>query len=353
MQSQERENKQFRPFSNVIPCNYPFLHPVHSFASTFPKAVLQIQYNWYFREHNFTILSFLKVNFFTLKHLKNFKDLPFSLSFYPKPPISITNIIIVTEDSFEDEDDDVDDEDDDKSRKNQNYFCFIDPTKILLQNVNREFLGNYSCRGSNAAGWGDESNSKLLNILFEPGNATISVYPPIPLKRKSMVLSCAVEDSGNPKATRFHWLRGDDPVKDIVTAEWTIDPVGLHSRNNFSCYAFNDGGNGTLATINIDVQVPPTFISKLTQYTGFLYSEPNISLSCRVECVPHCSIYWFRDGQEITDLNNKYYINEMSLAADTSTGDFESVLSVLVSFISISSSSSIITSFRANSFRTQ
>lgn len=67
------------------------------------------------------------------------------------------------------------------------------------------------------------------------------------------------------------------------------DPVGLHSRNNFSCYAFNDGGNGTLATINIDVQVAPTFISKLPPYTGFLYSEPNVVLSCRVECVPHCS----------------------------------------------------------------
>lgn len=240
--------------------------------------------------------------------------------------------IIIIEDSFEDDDDVDEDSSDEKSRKSQNYFCFIDPTKILLQNVNREFLGNYSCRGYNNAGWGDESEAKLLDILFEPGNATVSVYPPIPIKRKSMVLSCAVEDPGNPKSTRFHWLRGDDPVKDIVTAEWTIDPVGLHSRNNFSCYAFNDGGNGTLATINIDVQVAPTFISKLPPYTGFLYSEPNIALSCRVECVPHCSIYWFRDGQEITNLNDKYFIKEMSLPADLSTGDFESVLSELVIF---------------------
>jgi hypothetical protein len=202
-------------------------------------------------------------------------------------------------------------------------------------------LGNYSCRGYNAAGWGEESTPKLLDILYEPGNASISVYPQTPLKRKSMVLSCSVEDLGNPKSTRFHWLRGDEPVKDIVTAEWTIDPVSLHSRNNFSCYAFNDGGNGTWATINIDVQVAPTFISKLPPYTGFLYSEPNIALSCRVECVPHCSIYWFRDGQEITNLNNKYFIKEMSLPADTSTGDFESVLSELVIYFLITNSSKL------------
>lgn len=41
------------------------------------------------------------------------------------------------------EDGDDGDGDDDDEPKNQNYFCFIDPTKILLQNVNREFLGNY------------------------------------------------------------------------------------------------------------------------------------------------------------------------------------------------------------------
>jgi hypothetical protein len=202
---------------------------------------------------------------------------------------------------------------------------------MLLQNVNREFLGEYSCTGYNAAGEGMDSEKKLLDVFYEPGNASISVYPQIPLRGKSMVLSCAVEELGNPKSTRFHWLRGDQPVKDIVTADWTIDPVGLDSRNNYSCYAFNDGGNGTLATINIDVQVAPKFISKLPQYTGFLYSEKNVSLTCRVECVPLCSIYWFRDGQEINNLNDRYFINNTVLPANTRTGDFESIQSELVS----------------------
>lgn len=237
-------------------------------------------------------------------------------------PLSALNI---TEDSFEDDDDDGE-----KSRKNQNYFCFIDPTKILLQNVNREFLGNYSCRGYNAAGWGEESEAKLLDIYYEPGNASISVYPAIPLKHKSMVLSCSVEDSGNPKSTRFHWLRGDEHVKDIIMADWPIDPVGLHSRNNFSCFAVNDGGNGTLATIYVDVQAAPKFIRNLPSYSGFQYSDLKIYLSCRVECVPDCNIYWYRDGLEIDRNNEKYIVKQMSLPADMSTGDFESVLSELV-----------------------
>jgi hypothetical protein len=237
----------------------------------------------------------------------------------------------------DDDDDDNDDvesnEDYDSKSQRKNYFCFIDPTKILLQNVNREFLGNYSCRGFNSAGWGTESTPKLLNVYYEPGNASISVDPPIPLKGKRMVLTCRVEDGGNPLSTRFLWFRGDDPVIDVTSQEWKIEPVTLHSRNNFSCFASNDGGNGTMATINVEVQVAPTHISKLPQYSGFLYSEPNIMLSCRVECVPKCTIYWFRDGEEITNNNERYFIKELSLPADKSTGDFESILSELVSLI--------------------
>lgn len=243
---------------------------------------------------------------------------------------------MLTDDSFAGDytdEDDSSENDEMAVRRNQNYFCFIDPTKILLQKVNREFLGNYSCRGFNAAGWGKESESKLLDVYYEPGNASIFVHPPVPISRKSMTLTCLIEDGGNPKSTRFHWLRGDELVKDIVSAEWIIDPVNFDSRNKYSCYALNDGGSGTMATINVEVHAAPKFLNKLPQYSGFPYFEPNIMLTCRVECVPMCSIYWFRDGEEITNLNERYFIKEVFLPADRSKGDFESVLSELVRLI--------------------
>lgn len=40
---------------------------------------------------------------------------------------------------------------------------------------------------------------------------------------------------------------------DVVTASWTVDPVGLDSRTNFSCYAYNEGGEGQAAAILLDV----------------------------------------------------------------------------------------------------
>lgn len=212
-----------------------------------------------------------------------------------------------------------------------NSLCYIDPYKMLLQDVGREFLGNYSCRGFNAAGWGEESKTEFLEVYYEPGNASISFSPEVPLKGKSMVLTCSIEEFGNPPATRYRWLRGDKPVYDVVDPIWRIDPVGLDSRNNFSCYAHNEGGNGGIATTDININVSPAFIQKLPPYTGALFSNPDIALSCRVECYPRCSIFWFKDGIEITAENFKYYIRASLMTADPSTGDFESVLSVLVS----------------------
>lgn len=247
----------------------------------------------------------------------------------------------ITEGSNEDDEDEADDDEDGKFRKSQNYFCFIDPTKILLQNVNREFLGNYSCIGFNLAGYGEESEAKLLDIYYEPGNASIAIQiepristpgaapPTVISKEDKVTLICEVEDFGNPKARRFRWLRGDNLMKDTVDYKWVTE-ASLDTRNNFSCFAHNEGGNGSMATVSLDVLARPRITPALPHYTGFLYSEPNITLSCRVECVPRCSVHWFRDGQGIEKDDPRYFIKEFELPAKASTGDFESVLSELV-----------------------
>ncbi|XP_059622571.1 hemicentin-2-like isoform X2 [Phlebotomus argentipes] len=207
--------------------------------------------------------------------------------------------------------------------------CGIDPSKMLLQNVGRDFLGNYSCEGFNAAGWGPMCADKELVVYYEPGNASIFHRPHIPIKRKSVTLSCSVEDGGNPNATRYRWLRGDKSVMDVVTPMWTVDPVGLDSRTNFSCFAYNEGGEGNPATVQLDVYAAPAFIQKLPPYTGALFSTPGISLSCRVECIPRCNISWFKDGMGIEEYREQYYVRDSYLPPDPSTGDFESTLSIL------------------------
>lgn len=215
------------------------------------------------------------------------------------------------------------------SDDDEDSLCGVNPDILLLENVGREFLGNYSCEGLNAAGWGQRSKENQLMIYYQPGNATIIHHPQIATKKKSVNFECSVEDGGNPNATMYRWFRGGSEVTGIVTSRWTVDPVGLDSRTNFSCYAYNEGGNGNLATVELDVHAPQAFIKKLQPYTGVLYNTPDISLLCRVECVPECAIKWFIDGDAIDESDDKYYVNQTYMPAAPTIGDFESVLSVL------------------------
>ncbi len=200
-----------------------------------------------------------------------------------------------------------------------------------MENVGREFSGNYSCKGFNSAGWGEESKVEFLDVFYEPGNATISVTPDVPIKSKSMTLTCSIDEPGNPPAS-YRWFRGGKRVFNAPPV-WTIDPVTLKSRQRFSCYALNVAGRGESTSVNIDVHAAPAFIQKLQQYTGVLFSAPKIPLSCWVECYPSCVISWFKNGIEIVDDNPKYFKTEAHKPANPSIGDFESVRSELVSLM--------------------
>ncbi|TMW46288.1 hypothetical protein DOY81_008631 [Sarcophaga bullata] len=128
----------------------------------------------------------------------------------------------------------------------------------------------------------------------------------------------------------FRWLRGGrGPLQDIVTKDWTVEPVGLDSRTNYSCYAFNEGGKGAMATVNLEVHAPPFFIKNLPPYTGMLHTSRNANLTCRIECVPRCEISWLKDGVPIEKNDTRYFVKDKYMDASPATGDFESMLSVL------------------------
>lgn len=209
-----------------------------------------------------------------------------------------------------------------------NSLCGVDPDVLLLENVGRHFLGNYSCQGQNQAGVGNRSAENDLIVFYEPGNATLYHYPLIASKKKSITFFCSVDDGGNPNATRYSWSRGGSSLQ-YETSMVTFDNIGLDSRTNFSCYAYNEGGKGKSATIDLNVLAAPAFIQNLQPRTAALFSSNDISLSCRVECVPACTILWFKNNVGIEKNDERYYINETYVPADMAVGDFESVLSVL------------------------
>ncbi|XP_063898398.1 hemicentin-1 isoform X6 [Helicoverpa armigera] len=206
----------------------------------------------------------------------------------------------------------------------------VDPSMLLLQDTTKSFHGNYSCKGKNYAGWGNVSAKTELVVNYPPGPAKLTYSPWRVVKGKSLVLSCSIKERGRPEAHRFRWTRGGRPVSDIVSQNWTIDPVTLDHRTNFSCWGINAGGGGEPAYTSIDVLAPPSFKYAMNHYSGALYKSQNISLSCTVECAPLCSVQWLKDGQVIDpDKTDRYYVIERKIEPQVNRNDFEATESTL------------------------
>ncbi|CAG9790130.1 unnamed protein product [Diatraea saccharalis] len=205
----------------------------------------------------------------------------------------------------------------------------VDPSMLLLQDTTKSFHGNYSCKGKNVAGWGEESNKTELVVNYPPGPAKLTYSPWRVVKGKSLVLSCSIQEKGRPEVHRFRWHRGGRVVPDIVSQNWTIDPVTLDHRTTFTCRGTNAGGEGQPATIALDVLAPPSFKYAMNHYSGALYKSQNISLSCTVECAPLCSVQWLKDGQVIDEKNERYYIINRKIEPQFNRNDFEATESTL------------------------
>uniref|UniRef100_A0A1B6E6D7 Ig-like domain-containing protein n=1 Tax=Clastoptera arizonana TaxID=38151 RepID=A0A1B6E6D7_9HEMI len=210
-------------------------------------------------------------------------------------------------------------------------FCGLDPSKLLLENVDRRFHGNYSCIGMNEAGWGKRSADTEVIVYYPPGPAKLTYSPSKVIKGGSVTLTCSVEDPGRPNRIEYVWKRGSRVYSVVKTDSWLISPVSLETESNFSCSAKNDGGESESSTVNIQVLAKPKFIRTPEYYTGGRFDLEHINISCRVECSPMCAIHWLKNDRLI-DLgpNSLYYVQDVTMAPDIATNDFQSVYSMLI-----------------------
>ncbi len=56
---------------------------------------------------------------------------------------------------------------DDLDDESSSELCDLDPSMLFLEHVSRSFHANYSCQGSNDAGWSETSDEKELKIYCE------------------------------------------------------------------------------------------------------------------------------------------------------------------------------------------
>ncbi|KAF5279443.1 hypothetical protein FQA39_LY05553 [Lamprigera yunnana] len=209
-------------------------------------------------------------------------------------------------------------------------YCNVDPSILSLVTVDQSFAGNYTCRGMNVFGWGALSEPTELVVYYPPSSAKLTFYPSNVIKRGQVELQCSVEREGRPKNLTYIWYRGIHKMSGESSSKLTINPVKLDTRNNFTCIASNEGGISEPATVFINVSAPPAFITPLT-YQHVRSFQPNMSLTCRVECSPLCYISWFRENEQIDTRNNPLYDIKTTIRdANGKTGDFESIESTLI-----------------------
>jgi len=219
-------------------------------------------------------------------------------------------------------------ESEDESSGAANYLCDIDPTELILQDVTRDLQGMFTCAGSNLAGEGKASEPQELNIYYLPGQAKLVQNEEFPLKGTSTVLTCALQDLGNPEASDFLWQKGETILEER-TQNYTLGDLRVGSEDNISCSAMNEVGYGDSSTLNFEVFVPPTFITKLSERSNFLSDSKHLSLLCQVECVPLCKIKWLRNEEIINENDSKYTITEEIIEEDLNTNQFKLVSSKL------------------------
>ncbi|XP_068993831.1 uncharacterized protein nrm isoform X18 [Neodiprion pinetum] len=210
-------------------------------------------------------------------------------------------------------------------------FCDIDPSKLLLEVVGRSFHGNYSCKGRNDAGWGPTSESKAVVVYYKPGPASISYEPKEVVKRDRLKLTCSVVDTGRPEVTGYKWMRGQHRLSDENKSVLDIKSADLETQANFTCWAYNEAGDGDPATVFVQVFAPPAFVRKLPPYTGVVYDTQKASIYCSVECVPLCNISWSKDDVPMNFTDNKqYFVKNTYHDPDPKTNDFQSIQSELI-----------------------
>ena len=207
--------------------------------------------------------------------------------------------------------------------------CNVDPSKLILESVNREFVGHYSCEGFNSVGPSPLSTPVELDVLYPPGAGKIIPSQDKIFKNEEVNLTCELSNIGKPKAQKFIWFVQDTVIDGVSSQTWQINPIILGTQANISCVAFNSVGAGTKGFLAVEVLAKPTFLQNLPPYTGTPVNANKIEFLCQVECLPSCQIVWLRNEIPIRNQEKNFSIQEKYIPEVLNKGIFPSILSIL------------------------
>ncbi|XP_050561814.1 cell adhesion molecule Dscam2 isoform X40 [Spodoptera frugiperda] len=183
---------------------------------------------------------------------------------------------------------------------------------LILENVQHEHIGNYTCIAENEAG--RSSHSAVLNVnvpprwIIEPTDKAFA-------QGSDAKVECKADGFPKPQVT---WKRaeGDTPgdYKDlkpnnpnVKVEDGTLTIANIQKTNEgyYLCEAVNGIGSGLSAVILISVQAPPQFEIKMRNQTA-RRSEPAV-LQCQAKGEKPIGIIWNMNNKRLEPKSDPRY----------------------------------------------
>ncbi|XP_076265082.1 neuromusculin isoform X4 [Rhynchophorus ferrugineus] len=201
----------------------------------------------------------------------------------------------------------------------------IENPPLIIYNVTREDMGDYTCWLKNEVGSEQSSDSIFLNVQYTP-DVEVLMEPPTPIKaldRTNVILECNVT-SGNPATlSKVRWFLDGELMKEFPECNYTskddsggpfcgLDPsilslerVDQTFAGNYTCQGENVAGWGPISEpVELIVYYPPS-PAKIRYYPSKVVKGAEVNLECKVESTgrpDNVTYIWYRGSHQMTEI---------------------------------------------------
>ncbi|XP_030767914.1 hemicentin-1 isoform X2 [Sitophilus oryzae] len=201
----------------------------------------------------------------------------------------------------------------------------VENPPLIIYNVTRDDMGEYSCWLKNEVGSEQSADSIFLNVQYPP-DVVVLMDPPTPVKaqdRTNVMLQCNVT-SGNPSnLSKVRWFLDGELMKEFPECNYTakddtggpfcgLDPSFLSLETvdetfagNYTCQGENVAGWGPVSDpVELIVYYPPS-PAKIRYYPSKVVKGAEVNLECKVDSTgrpENVTYIWYRGSHQMTEI---------------------------------------------------
>ncbi|CAH1797650.1 unnamed protein product, partial [Owenia fusiformis] len=208
------------------------------------------------------------------------------------------------------------------------------PDGPTLTITNRGNNGTYECTATNEMNpsgkdpqTGSDTKETFVDVQFKPGapqaiRSTVTVHT-----TSTAILECSLSESeqGNPRSSMFRWKKSGISVGEH-TGRYSRPNVNVaKDDDSYTCTPFNKIDDGSSATIQLYVQVKPTFTSQIPETVSVVNTDP-LDIKCQDTARPGSTYRWYHNNIELLNDDGDIYAHS---STQSIRGKFTNTVSTL------------------------